>query len=56
MSKDLGGVLAKESELINQYQPIIAKDCFDKFFDETKRLEGEELGRKNNLIKFLKGF
>ena len=44
----------KEIELTKRYQPTIAKDCFDKFFDETKELGTEESELKNHLKNLFK--
>jgi len=44
----------KEVELTTKYQPIIAEDCFDKFFDETKELGSKESELKNDLKNLFK--
>ena len=44
----------KEIELTKKYQPVIAKDCFDRFFDETKELGAEESDLKNHLKSLFK--
>lgn len=44
---------ATEVALTKKYQPIIAQDCFEKFFDETKELGKEELKLKKDLKVWL---